>query len=102
MSDLVVLGFDHTNDATLALEECRKLQKEYLLDLEDAVVVVRDAEGKVHLHQSINLEKLVHPGAFFRRVLGRAGGASVPEPAGRVCGWQRGGRRGWRTGGQAL
>ncbi|ATJ90633.1 DUF1269 domain-containing protein [Acetobacter tropicalis] len=57
MSDLVVLGFDHTNDATLALEECRKLQKEYLLDLEDAVVVVRDAEGKVHLHQSINLEK---------------------------------------------
>ncbi|GCD57827.1 hypothetical protein NBRC3280_0309 [Acetobacter pasteurianus NBRC 3280] len=57
MSDLIVLGFDHVDDAAKVLTECRALQKEYLLDLEDAVVVTRDAQGKVHLHQSVNLEK---------------------------------------------
>jgi uncharacterized membrane protein len=33
----------------------RKLQSEYLLDLEDAVVAVKDQNGKVKLHQSVNL-----------------------------------------------
>ena len=33
----------------------RKLQSEYLLDLEDAVVAVTDAKGKVKLHQALNL-----------------------------------------------
>jgi uncharacterized membrane protein len=32
-----------------------KLRKEYLIDIEDAVVVVRDEDGKVHLKQGINL-----------------------------------------------
>ena len=32
-----------------------KLQKEYLVDLEDAVVAVRDKEGSVKLHQIHNL-----------------------------------------------
>jgi flagellar motility protein MotE (MotC chaperone) len=33
----------------------RKLQSEYLLDLEDAVVAVKDEKGKVKLHQAVNL-----------------------------------------------
>ncbi|MBO1323555.1 DUF1269 domain-containing protein [Acetobacter sp. TBRC 12305] len=57
MSDLIVLGFDHIDDAAKVLNECRALEKEYLLDLEDAVVVTRDGAGKVHLNQSLNLEK---------------------------------------------
>jgi uncharacterized membrane protein len=32
-----------------------KLQKEYLIDLEDAVVAVKDQKGKVRLHQAVNL-----------------------------------------------
>jgi len=33
----------------------RKLQSEYLLDLEDAVVAVKDEKGKIKLHQAVNL-----------------------------------------------
>ena len=57
MSDLIVLGFDHVDDAAKVLAECRKLETEYLLDLEDAVVVTRDGTGKARLHQSVNLER---------------------------------------------
>ena len=55
MSDLIVIGFDSTEEADKVLLKLNSLRKEYLIDLEDAVVVVRDAEGKVHLKQSINL-----------------------------------------------
>ncbi|SCX62366.1 DUF1269 domain-containing protein [Nitrosospira sp. Nsp1] len=55
MSELVVVGFENTEEADRVLLRLAKLKKEYLLDLEDAVVVVRDDEGKVHLKQSINL-----------------------------------------------
>jgi uncharacterized membrane protein len=34
------------------------LQKEYLIDLEDACVVVRDQGGQVHLKQAINLTRV--------------------------------------------
>ncbi|OCO98280.1 MULTISPECIES: DUF1269 domain-containing protein [unclassified Ensifer] len=55
MSDLIVVGFDTPDEADKVLVKLAGLKKEYLIDLEDAVVVVRDAEGKVHLKQSLNL-----------------------------------------------
>jgi uncharacterized membrane protein len=55
MSELVVVGFDNPEEADRVLLKLSKLKKEYLIDLEDAVVVVRDEAGKVHLKQSINL-----------------------------------------------
>ncbi|CAN7152867.1 DUF1269 domain-containing protein [Ensifer adhaerens] len=55
MSDLIVVGFDTPEEADKVLVKLAGLKKEYLIDLEDAVVVVRDAEGKVHLKQSLNL-----------------------------------------------
>lgn len=55
MSDLIVVGFDSTDEADKVLLKLNSLKKEYLIDLEDAVVVVRDSEGKVHLKQSLNL-----------------------------------------------
>ncbi len=55
MSDLIVIGFDNTEDADRVLLKLNSLKKEYLIDLEDAVVVVRDDAGKVHLKQSLNL-----------------------------------------------
>ena len=55
MSDLIVVGFDSTDEADKVLLKLNGLRQEYLIDLEDAVVVVRDAEGKVHLKQSLNL-----------------------------------------------
>lgn len=55
MSELVVVGFDNPEEADRVLLKLSKLKKEYLIDIEDAVVVVRDEAGKVHLKQSINL-----------------------------------------------
>jgi uncharacterized membrane protein len=55
MSDLIVVGFDSTDEADKVLLKLGSLKKEYLIDLEDAVVVVRDETGKVHLKQSLNL-----------------------------------------------
>ncbi|MGJ4855233.1 DUF1269 domain-containing protein [Labrys sp. KB_33_2] len=55
MSDLIVVGFDSIDEADKVLLKLDALKKEYLVDLEDAVVVTRNAEGKVHLKQSINL-----------------------------------------------
>lgn len=55
MSELVVVGFKNIEEADRVLFKLRKLKKEYLIDLEDAVVVVRDETGKIHLKQGINL-----------------------------------------------
>ncbi|GBQ29773.1 MULTISPECIES: DUF1269 domain-containing protein [Acetobacteraceae] len=74
MSTLVVVGFDSIDGAKSALGECRELEKEYLLDLEDAVVVRRTQDGKVHLDQSINLEKV---GASWGLLSGGFWGALV-------------------------
>lgn len=58
MSNLVVLGFDGIHTADDVLNKLRSLQKEYLIDLEDSCVVERDAGGKVHIKQAVNLTSL--------------------------------------------
>ncbi|SOD41643.1 DUF1269 domain-containing protein [Nitrosovibrio sp. Nv4] len=58
MSDLVVIGFENPLKADEVLWRLRALKRQHLIDLEDAVVVVRDESGEVHLKQSINLTAL--------------------------------------------
>jgi uncharacterized membrane protein len=55
MSDLVVLGFDGIHTADEVLNRLRSMQKEYLIDLEDACVVEREKSGKVYIKQAVNL-----------------------------------------------
>jgi len=55
MSDLVVIGFDDEHKAFEMRAELAKLQKEYLIEMEDVVVVTKDDKGKVKLHQAVNL-----------------------------------------------
>ncbi|MFV2069714.1 MAG: DUF1269 domain-containing protein [Pirellulales bacterium] len=55
MSDLVAIAFDDELKAEEVRLAMLKMQQEYLVDLEDAVVVVRDKEGKVKLRQLHNL-----------------------------------------------
>ena len=55
MSDLIVIGYDDKFKAEEMRTQLLKLQKEYLIDLEDAVVAVKDDSGKVKLHQIANL-----------------------------------------------
>src|SRR5262249_46956987 len=58
MSNLVVLGFDGIHTADEVLNKLRSLQKEYLIDLEDACVVEREKNGKVYIKQAVNLTAL--------------------------------------------
>lgn len=58
MSTLVVLGFDGIHTADEVLNKLRSLQKEYLIDLEDACVVEREKNGKVYIKQAVNLTAL--------------------------------------------
>ncbi|HEY6631792.1 MAG TPA: DUF1269 domain-containing protein [Rhizobiaceae bacterium] len=55
MSDLIAIAFDDPQEADRVLTELNRLKQEYLIDLSDAVVVIRQADGKVHLKQSVNL-----------------------------------------------
>jgi uncharacterized membrane protein len=55
MSNLVVLGFDGLHTADEVLNKLRAMEKEYLIDLEDACMVERDAAGKIHIKQAVNL-----------------------------------------------
>jgi uncharacterized membrane protein len=55
MSTLVVIGYDDPFKAQEVRLVLAKMQKDYLIDLEDAVVAVKDEKGKVKLHQAVNL-----------------------------------------------
>ena len=55
MSTLVVIEYDDLFKAEEVRLSLMKLKKDYLIDLEDAVVAVKDQKGKVRLHQAVNL-----------------------------------------------
>ncbi len=55
MSELVAVAFDSPDEADHALTRLVQLEKEYLVDLADAVVVIRGPNDKVRLKQSVNL-----------------------------------------------
>lgn len=55
MSDLVVVGYDDQHQADEVRIRLMKMQRDYLVDLADAVVAVRKPDGKVELHQVHNL-----------------------------------------------
>ena len=55
MSTLVVIEYDDPFKAEEIRLSLMKMQKDYLIDLEDAVVAVKNQSGKVRLHQAVNL-----------------------------------------------
>lgn len=55
MSTLIVIAYPDTYQAEEVRLKLRKLQRDYLIDLEDAVVAVKNAAGKVKLDQAVNL-----------------------------------------------
>jgi uncharacterized membrane protein len=71
MSELVAIGFDNEARAFEMRAELAKLQKEYLIDMEDVVVVTKDDKGKVKLHQAVNLTAAgAVGGAFWGTLIG--------------------------------
>ncbi len=86
MSDLVFIGFDSEQKAEEVRDRILGLQKDYLIEIGDAVIATRDAKGHVKLNQ------IFHPAAsgaasgalwgmligwlFFMPVVGAAVGAA--------------------------
>jgi uncharacterized membrane protein len=71
MSTLVVIEYDDQYKAEEVRLKLRKMQKEYLLDMEDAVVAVKDEKGKIKLHQAVNLTGLgAMSGGFWGALVG--------------------------------
>ena len=55
MSNLVVVGFHEPHKAEDVCLKLQELQSEYLLDLADVVVAIKDESGKIKLHHEGNL-----------------------------------------------
>lgn len=71
MSDLVVIAFDDQQTGLAFRAKLVELQKEYLIDMDDAVVVTKDEDGKVKLHQSVSLTAAgAAGGAFWGLLIG--------------------------------
>jgi uncharacterized membrane protein len=81
MSDLVCLAFKDLHTADHFLNDLRNLEKEHVLELEDACIVVRDADGKIHLKQSVNLVAIgASRGASFGMLMGTLVGLLFMNP----------------------
>jgi uncharacterized membrane protein len=55
MSNLIVVAYPDEYRAAEVLASLRRLKKEYLIDLDDACYVTKDASGKIKLHQNTSL-----------------------------------------------
>jgi uncharacterized membrane protein len=54
MSNLVVIAFPTEAKAEEVRQKLLAMQKEYLIELDDAVVAAKDAQGRIKLNQLIN------------------------------------------------
>jgi uncharacterized membrane protein len=94
MSDLVIIGFDDEHTAFEMRAALAKLQKEYLIEMDDVVVVTKDDKGKVKLHQALNLTAAGAVGGtfwgmligmiFLNPLIGAAVGAGAGALSGRL------------------
>ena len=95
MSELVVIGFNDEFTAEEVRTKLLKMQEDYLVDIEDAVVAVKDKKGKVKLNQ---VHHLTASGAvsgtfwgmligliFFSPFLGAAVGAATGAVTGALA-----------------
>ena len=71
MAELIVIEYDDVHQAEEVRLKLQKLQRDYLLDLADAVVAVKDEAGKVKLNQIHNLTALgAASGGFWGALIG--------------------------------
>ena len=71
MSQLIAVTYPDLFKAEEVRAKLWKQQREYLLALNDAVVVTKDAEGKVKLHQLMNLTAVgAVSGGFWGTLIG--------------------------------
>jgi uncharacterized membrane protein len=54
MSDLIAVAYPDRATAEEVRDELAQLTREHVIEIQDAVVVTREANGKVKLHQTLN------------------------------------------------
>ena len=92
MSNLIAVVFDDETTAFDMRAALLRMQKQYLIDLEDSVVVTRDAQGKTKLDQAVNLTSAgAIGGGFWGLLIGFLFlnpliGAAVGATAGAIAG----------------
>lgn len=94
MSTLVAIAYPDAETAEQVRAEMIQATKEHLLALEDAVVVVHQADGKIKLHQAMNLTGAGAAGGalwggligllFLAPLFGMAIGAATGAVAGKL------------------
>src|SRR5262245_39558255 len=93
MSNLIAVVFDDETTAFEMRAALLKMQKDYLINLEDSVVVTRDQKGKAKLDQAVSLTQAGAIGGgfwglligllFLNPLLGAAVGATAGAIAGK-------------------
>ena len=92
MSTLVAIAYPDENTASQVRSTLAEAMKEHIIELDDAVVVTRDGDGKVKLHQAVNTTATGAAGGalwggligllFLAPLLGMAVGAASGAAAG--------------------
>ncbi|MGJ0502362.1 MAG: DUF1269 domain-containing protein [Methylocystis sp.] len=92
MNDLLVIAFPSEEKAEEVRQKLFSMQKEYLIELGDAVVAVKNADGAIKLNQLFNTTALGGvSGAFWGALIGLIfmmplAGAAIGAGAGAVSG----------------
>jgi len=92
MSSLIVIAFPEEQLAFEMRAALAALQKEYLIEMEDVVIVTKNEKGKVKLHQATNLTAAgAMTGTFWGMLIGMVFlnpllGAAVGASAGALSG----------------
>ncbi len=72
MSDLILIGYPDESTAQTVWQELVKLERDYLVDLEDAAIIRRDQKGKLHVttptHHAVTWGTL--SGLFWGTIIG--------------------------------
>src|SRR5262245_40195080 len=94
MANLIAVVFDNEVTAFEMRAALAKMQKEYLIEMEDAVVVTRDQKGRTKLDQAVNLTSAGAVGGgfwglligliFLNPLLGAAIGAGAGALSGKL------------------
>ncbi|MCS7225796.1 MAG: DUF1269 domain-containing protein [Gloeomargarita sp. SKYB31] len=92
MSELIAIAYDDMYKAEEVRLALLKLQKEHLIELEDAAVAIKDPEGNVRLNQAINLTGMgAVSGGFWGLLIGTLffmplAGAAIGAATGAIAG----------------